>query len=123
MATVIYKGHTFYHVGKVTLKAGVNTVNEKEMAYLLANPHFRHRVNLGIIVLPDVPNLTGKDLTKSIQDAIIVIARMNDHRVLKSIAQYDSRREVMEAAEARVKQLEERARSADISRKHFKGIE
>lgn len=123
MATVIYKGRTFYHVGKVTLRAGVNTVTDQELAYMLSNPHFRHRVNLGIIALPEIPSLTGKDLTKSIQDTINIIARMNDYKTLKSIAQYDSRVEVMRAAEARVAQLEERARSADISRKHFKGVE
>lgn len=123
MATVIYKGQTFYHVGKVTLRAGVNKVTKEEMDYLMSNPHFRHRINLGIIVLPEVPSLTGKDLTKSISEAVNVIARMNDYKVLKSIAQYDSRIEVMRAAEERVRQLEERARSSDISQKHFKGIE
>lgn len=123
MALVIYKGNTFYHVGNVTLRAGVNQVSEKDLAYLLAHPHFRQRVNLGIIDCPDLPRPAGKDLAKNVEETLKVISRMNDFKVLQSIAKYDSRREVMEAAEKRVQQLKEKAASTDISLKHFKGIE
>lgn len=123
MALVIYKGNTFYHVGNVTLRAGVNQVSEKDMAYLLAHPHFRQRVNLGIIDCPDLPRPAGKDLTKNVEETLQIIARMNDFKVLQSISKYDSRREVMEAAEKRVNQLKEKAASTDISLKHYKGLD
>lgn len=121
MALVIYKGNTFYHVGHVTLRAGVNQVTNEELAYLVAHPHFRQRVNLGIIDCPDLPRPTGKDLSKNIEETLKAISKMNDFKVLQSIAKYDSRPEVMRAAEDRVNKLKQKAASNDLSNKHFKG--
>lgn len=121
MKTVIYKGNTLYHVGKITLRAGVNQVSDADMGYLMAHPHFMQRVNLGIIHVPHLPTLTGKDLTRSIDEVIRIIAKMNDFKVLSSIAQYDNRIEVMQAATKRVDELKKRAASSDILNKHFKG--
>lgn len=120
MVHVIYKGNTFYHIGRVSLKAGVNNVSEADLAYLIAHPHFRQRVNLGIIDVPSMPKPQGKDASKSIEETIKLILKMNDFKILQSIAKYDSRPDVMQAAEERVRQLKDKAASNDLNNKHFK---
>ena len=120
MAVVINKSKTFYHCGKISLRAGVNQVSEEDMAYLLLHPHFKQRINLGLIDVPSLPKLTGKDLSRSMEETVAVIARMNDFKTLEALAKYDNRPEIMEAAEKRVNVLRAKFASTDITGKHFK---
>lgn len=111
--------HLLYEKKSLTLKPGINEVTEAQIMLLLDNPISRNRINLGIIEILDMPSLYKKEQLRTTEKVIELIPKIKDIKLLKSIARYDGRSEVVKYAEERMNQLKNEDQKA-LANEHFK---